>query len=221
LVALRIRLILASAVAAVSLQATASAGVLFDNSTTGNRGITTASSAQIGDEVIAAGTLRTVTALDIGFTSQGVAATADLQAFLYANDGSGGAPGTLLWSSAVMPGVSLDSVNTLIEFSVPSVVVPDTFTFTAAITNESAAVGFVPASGASIGTFVQPWVGGPGSFSTLPSEFEIEGRVIAGTAVPEPSTILLLAMGLAGAVVFKRFRRPATASPGFCVLESR
>jgi hypothetical protein len=219
--AIRIRLILAAVVAAVSFQPTASAGVIFDNSTTGNQGITTTSASQLGDEVTAAGTLRTVTALDIGFTSQGVAATADLQAFIYANDGSGGAPGTLLWSSAVMTGVSLDSFNTLIEFSVPSVVVPDTFTFTAAITNPSPVVGYVPASGASTGTFVQPWVGAPGSFSPLTPPFEIEGRVIAGTAVPEPSTILLLATGLAGAVAFKRFRRPATASPGFCVLESR
>ena len=144
----RIGSILGAVVAGMAFQATAFGGIVFDNSVSNNQGITTASLPQLGDEVTAAGTLRTVTELDIGVTSQGAAATADLQAFLYANDGSGGAPGTLLWQSSVHSGVSLNTVNELISFSVPSIVVPDTFTFTASITNvvSSLSVGFVPAS---------------------------------------------------------------------------
>jgi hypothetical protein len=208
---LRIRSIVAAVLCLASLQATAWADIIFDNTTTGNQGITTTSAAQLGDEVTAApGTSRTVTELDIGFTSQGVSATADLQAFIYANDGAGGAPGTLLWMSAVMTGVNLNSVNTLVAFSVPSVVVPDTFTFTAAITNASQTVGFVPASGATTGTFGQVWVGSPGSFSTLSDDFETEGRVIAmASSVPEPATLVLLSMGLVGALGFSRIRRVA------------
>jgi hypothetical protein len=143
-----------------------------------------------------------------------LSATADLQAFIYANDGTGGAPGTLLWMSAVMTGVNVNSVNTLVAFSVPSVVVPDTFTFTAAITNASQAVGFVPASGATTGTFGQAWVGSSGSFSTLTDDFETEGRVIAmGSSVPEPATLVLLSMGLVGALGFSRIRRVAADNP--------
>jgi PEP-CTERM motif len=211
---LRIRSIVAAVLCLASLQATAWADIIFDNTTTGNQGITTTSAAQLGDEVTAVpGTSRTVTELDIGFTSQGVSATADLQAFIYANDGTGGAPGTLLWMSAVMTGVHLDSVNTLVAFSVPSVVVPDTFTFTSAITNASPTVGYVPASGATTGTFVQPWVGSPGSFSTLTDDFETEGRVIAASSVPEPATLVLLSMGLVGALSFSRIRRVAADKP--------
>ncbi len=212
---LRIPRVLAAILAAVSLQATAMADLIFDNSNSGNHGITTTSSPQLGGEVTAeAGTSRAVTELDLGFTSQGVSATANLQAFLYANDGSGGAPGTLLWQSAVMSGVQIDSVNTLIAFSVPSVVVPDTFTFAAAITNASPLVGFVPASGANTGTFDQAWDGSPGSWQKLSSAFEVESRVIAGIAgsVPEPSTVVLLGIGVAGLVVSKRIRRPAAGS---------
>jgi hypothetical protein len=209
----RIRSIWAAVLAAASFQATALADVIFDNSSGAGTGITTTSFPQLGGEVTAAqGTSRTVTELDLGFTSQGLPATADLQAFLYANDVSGGSPGTLLWQSAVMSGVRINSKNVLIAFAVPSVVVPDTFTFAAAITNSSIAVGYVPASGATTGTFVTPWVGSPGSWSPLSGGFEVEARVNAAS-VPEPSTIVLLGMGLAGFVVFKRFRGFAAASP--------
>jgi hypothetical protein len=208
MMSIRIGSMLGAVVAVIGLHATASAGeVIFDNSVSGNQGITTTSLPQIGDEVTAAGTLRSVTELDIGFTSQGVAATADLQAFLYANDGAGGAPGTLLWQSAVMSGVNLNTFNTLIAFSVPSIVVPDTFTFTASITNDPIIVGFVPSSGASAGTFDQAWVGQAGSFSPLPPSQAIEGRVIASASVPEPSTWAILGTGLAGVLVCSRVRR--------------
>jgi hypothetical protein len=52
-----------------------------------------------------------VTELDIGVSQQGVAGTANLQAFLYANDGAGRAPGTLLWNSATMTNVSLAATS--------------------------------------------------------------------------------------------------------------
>jgi hypothetical protein len=146
----RIRSIWAAVLAAASFQATALADVIFDNSSGAGTGITTTIFPQLGGEVTAApGTSRTVTELDLGFTSQGLPATTDLQAFLYANDGSGGSPGTLLWQSALMSGVNVDSTNVLIAFAVPSVVVPDTFSFAAAITNPSPLVGYVPASGAT------------------------------------------------------------------------
>ena len=196
-------------VAALSCQATASADLIFDNTVGGNQGITTTSAPQIGDEVTAAaGTSRSVTELDIAYTSQGVPVTANLQAFLYANDGPGGAPGTLLWQSSVMTGVTINSTNDLIAFTVPSVVVPDTFTWTSTITNATGVLGYVPGTGATTGTFDAPWVGSPGSFSSLDPVFETQGRVVAG-AVPEPASCSLLLVGLAGAAVRKRFRRTA------------
>ena len=191
--------ILAVVAGAAWFQAAALAGVIFDNSSPGNHGITVTGAPQLGGEVTAAlGTPRVVTELDLGFTTGNVgAATADLQAFLYANDGSGGSPGTLLWQSAVMAGVSINSTNAIIAFIVPSILVPNTFTFTAAITNQAGNFGYVPASGATTGAFVTPWVGSPGSWTSLAPIFEVEGRVIAAS-VPEPATIALLSFGLAG-----------------------
>lgn len=193
------RLAALAAVLTLALAAPASADLIFDNSATGNRGITGAGSLQIGDEVTAAaGTSRVVTELDLGFTSQGAPATANVQAFLYANDGTNGAPGTLLWASAIMTGVNFNTTNALVAFAVPSITVPDTFTFAGVITNGTGFLGFVPATGASVGTFDTVYAGSPGSFSTLASVFEIEGRVITSAAVPEPSSLALC--GIAGVV---------------------
>jgi PEP-CTERM motif len=207
---------------AVALSLAAAGGaragvIIFDNSSGSGGGITTTSSPQLGGEVTdTSGTPRTVTELDLGFTSQGLAATVNLQAFLYANDGSGGSPGTLLWQSVVMSGVNIDSANSLIAFDVPSVVVPGTFTFAAAITNSSPIVGEVPANGATTGTFVQGWDGRPGSWQALPVQFEVEARVIgpaqlAPTPVPEPSSLALLSLGGLALAGCRRWKRRPTA----------
>ena len=205
---LPIRSFFAAALVAVCSCPSASAGSIFDNTGNATGGSTTTSGAQLGDEVTAAGTDRSVTEVEIGFKATGQAATADLQAFLYANDGSGGAPGTLLWSSAIMTGVSLSTQGNLIAFAVPNIVVPDTFTLTASITNPSSTVGWVPSSAATTGTWIQTWVGAPGAFGALTDPaFQVESRVIAGAAVPEPGSIALCAIGLGCVLLRWRFSR--------------
>ncbi len=102
-------------------------------------------------------------------------------------------------------GVSINSSNVLVAFNVPSILVPDTFTFTTAITHPSSTVGFVPANGTTTGTWDQTWFGSPGTFGALTNPaFQVEGRVIATDtqAVPLPSSlaggsaVLLLLAGM-------------------------
>ncbi len=192
----------------------ARAALIFDNTSTATVGsITTVPTGYfLGDEVIGApGTSRTVTELDFGFTSQGFAATASFQVFLYANDGTNGAPGTLLYQSGTIT-TTLKTSNQLIAFAIPSVVVPDTFTFAAQISQVGGSIiGFVPASAATTGTFVQAYSGSgtPGTTQAQGSP-GIEGRVITSSAaVPEPSALILTGLGLAGAGFIGRKRARA------------
>lgn len=125
-----------AAIAAVILAAAqaATADVIYDNTTTGT-GSRSFTQLQIGDEVDAAGSARLVTELHIGITMQGQAGSADLQARLYANDGRGGSPGSLLWEGPILDNVSLTGGDDLIRFDVPRVEVPGAFTWTVQISD--------------------------------------------------------------------------------------
>jgi hypothetical protein len=145
--------------------------------------------------------------MDLGVNSQNVPATlSTLQAFLYANDGAGGAPGTLLWQSAVKQNLALTGGNDLIAFVVPSVTVPNTFTWALQTGNATPVAAGLPTFGApTVGAYVSGWFGGPGSWTPLPGSNNIYlARITtATTAVPEPSTYALAgvmgAVGLIGA----------------------
>ena len=185
----------------------ADAGVIFDNTTTptGSRSFT---GLQIGDEVNAAGSDRSVSLLEIGVTQQGMAGTADLQAFLYANDGAGGQPGTMLWQSALLNNVPLTGGNDLIPFPVPLVLVPNTFTWTVRISDTTPiAVGVPHFHPPTVGSSPDyAWFGGPGSWTKLTgaNPTNLMARV---TAVPEPASAAVVVTPLFAAALARRSRR--------------
>jgi hypothetical protein len=192
-----------------AVHAPASATLIYDN-TTSFLGPISFTALQIGDEVQVSGSALNVTELDIGVNQQGVAGTANLQAFLYANDGAGGIPGSVLWNSSVMTNVALDGGNDLIAFSVPSVAVPDTFTWAIQISNtQPIAAGLPSFDPPTVGLALRGWFGGPGSWTPLDGEgvdAHFMARISAGTVpAPEPSTLvsgtlaLLIGCGWLGA----------------------
>jgi hypothetical protein len=174
---------------------TASAGTtIYDNTGPwlGGEGFT---ALEQGDEVHAGGLDRLVTKLTIGVTRQNQPGTASFQAHLYANDGTNGQPGTMLWQSAVLGGVQLSGGVQLIAFDVPQVLVPNAFTWTIQVLQNSAgnAVGLVNAGPPSIGTSPSyNWFGGTGSWTKL----EYSDWMARVDAVPEPSALALISMGL-------------------------
>jgi hypothetical protein len=173
-------------------QASAAAGVIFDNTTT-PLGSISFTALPIGNEVSVSGAALSVTDLEIGVNQQGVAGTANLQAFLYANDGLGGEPGTLLWNSSLMTNVALTGGNDLIAFAVPGVVVPSTFTWAIQISDtQPIAAGLPGFDPPTVGGIVRGWFGGPGSWTNLDGD-GVDAHYMAritASAVPEPSAIV-------------------------------
>jgi len=171
------------------------AALIFNN-TTFPVGTTTFTALQIGDEVQVSGSALNVTDLEIGVSEQGIAGTADLQAFLYANDGAGGAPGTLLWQSAVMINVALTGGNDLVAFAVPSIAVPNTFTWAIQISNsQPLAAGLPSFDPPSVGSILHGWFGGPGGWGNLDSS-GTDAHFMARISVPEPPTLLNVGVAL-------------------------
>jgi hypothetical protein len=179
--------------------AQASAELIFDN-TTRFLGPINFTALPIGDEVQVSGTGSKVTDLQIGVNQQKIAGTANLQAFLYANDGAGGIPGSLLWQSALMTNVALTGGNDLIDFAVPSIAVPTTFTWAIQISNTQPVAAGVPSfNPPSVGSVLHGWFGGPGKWTNLDGErvdAHFMARIQATTAIPEPSTFVAVCLTL-------------------------
>jgi hypothetical protein len=161
---------------------------------------------QQGDEVYAIGNARTVTQLQIGLSMQGFSGTSDFVLRLYANDGTAGAPGSLLWQSGLFNNVPLSGSVQLVSFDVPNVTVPDVFTWTIQISDSNpVAVGLVGANPPSIGSSpAKTWFGGPGDWGQISNPQDIMVRVVA---VPEPGISVLLCLCLGVLMLKHQFRQ--------------
>ncbi len=115
----------------------------------------------------------------------------------------------MLWDSGLLPSLSLSGPPQNLPFSVPSVLVPDTFTWVTRISNSQgavpAAVAMTEASGTTVGSFDTDWFGGPGQWTK--DSAQNEARIYA-VSVPEPSTLAVCAIAAAsGLAVTSRRRR--------------
>jgi hypothetical protein len=176
----------------------------------------TSPTAEGGDEVNLAGTDRAVTNIDILFYSLWDPGTADVTVNFYKNDGVGGAPGTSLWSSGTFSGMSHVQGLQTYSFAVPSVVVPNTFTWTVALANRAGSTGDIgpaladpPAVGSSANYFwYRNGSGGWNSTGWGGSPVANFGARITAAPVPEPASLSVLGLGAIAAI---RRRRRATA----------
>ncbi len=187
--------------------------IVFDNTQNSNGGLGF-TALPYGAEVTLAGTNRVVNEIDLGVSRQGSPGTADFEVSFYANNGVGGQPGTLLWDSGLYENLPLSGPPQTLSFSVPSVVVPNTFTWVAQISNsrgsQQLAVGMVEATGTTIGGFDTDWFGGPGEWTK--DQAQNEARIYA---VPEPSTLAILTAGAIALIGYgiRRRRVAKTAKP--------
>ena len=204
----------------IGLSATGRADTIVFNNTTHASGPLTFTALQIGNEIEIAGGAQRISRLEIGVNQQGVSGTANLEAFLYANNGAAGAPGDLLWHSSIMNNVPLTGGNDLIPFDVPAIQVPAQFTWAIQISGATPIAAGVPSfDPPDLGVIDQGWFGAPGSWVSLASlgnTGHFMARVTAATAtVPEtgsltiPAAFVFLAICIVGRNARSRARSPA------------
>lgn len=161
---------------------------------------------EIGNEVTVASGNQYVTSLGIEIYSQGgifpagTPGYADFRAQLYANDGTSGQPGSLLWQSTVQT-INYPGGLSLLTFNVPDVFVPDTFTWTLQYSNTSATPPGVPTAAApTVGVSDSGWFRAPSSAWTQLS-YTYMAQI---QAVPEPGTGALMSVA---ALIFWFWRK--------------
>lgn len=139
--------------------------------------------------------------------SQDSVVAADVEFAIFQNDGPGGAPGTLIWTSG-LTAVEVFSDQFVLDVAVPNVQVPDAITITSWIPEaEQVALGRFHSGAPSIGTFQTAWLESePGVW--VPG-FDFAVRVFA-TEISEPSALYLLVAAL---ILCTLCRFPRTVAP--------
>ncbi len=181
--------------------------IIYDNTNTAPTGDSSMTALEQGDEVrLEPDAPRSIVLLEIGLNQQGTAGTTDLLARLYANNGPGGEPGTLLWESDLFRDISLTGGIDLISIDVQNVTVHDIFTWTIQVSNSNPVGVGLPAFGEpTVGTSPgYVWFGGPGQWTRLynsnPGPYNYLARISAATPVPSPMPLL----GVAAAFGYSR-----------------
>src|ERR1035437_4215508 len=170
----------------------ARAGIVFDDLTGASTPFFGPGCCQIGDEITLSGTARNISLLNLGVSSQGIDIIAGIEMGIYANDGPGGSPGSLLWQSGPLTGLLIPANATEISVQVPDVTVPDVITVTSQILSGTpVALGRLVPALPTTGSFDTAWlestpgVWGPGFAFAVQVE-----------AVPEPASNVLIVTGL-------------------------
>ena len=163
--------------------------VVFDNATGASGGIFGPGCCHVGNEVTLGGNARRVVLLSWLVDSQDTEVTTGIEVRIYANDGPGGAPDTLLWESGLLTGIHVAATDSFLDIAVPGITVPDTVTVTSRILDSTpVALGRRNGGPPSVGSINASWVeSAPGQWH---QDFRAWGMRIA--AVPETPTIALM-----------------------------
>jgi hypothetical protein len=181
--------------------------VVFDNTMNPSGAVFGPGCCQVGNEIALAGNARKIVLLSWLVDSQNEDIVGGIETQIHANDGPGGAPGTLLWDSGPLTEIHLSATDTFLDVAVPAIFVPNLITVTSKILDSTpVALGRVDGGSPSIGGIVTSWVeGSPGVWQQQFGPWGL--RVLA---VPEPSTISLLISAGVLLVGFSLSQRPRT-----------
>jgi hypothetical protein len=209
---LRLTLLLATLLFGTS----AFGAIVYNNITTdtGDTLIYTANGfTQIGDQIALAGTQRLATLAEVQFFNDGTnSGTFDATLRLF-NVGS--PVGSQIGPNFVMTGIAVGAGSTVnVDFTLPSLLVPSSLIFTAAVANASSGVDILgldmfepPTIGSSDNTFAIANNGGSFIKTSTPNEnvyFQLQAINGTVTTTPEPATFALLSISLLGLLTLSR-----------------
>jgi hypothetical protein len=153
-----------------------------------------------GNEIGLAGQARRVVLLSVPVSSQGQDVLSSFDTRIYANNGAGGSPGTLLWDSGLLLYHVLP-IDRLIDIAVPGVVVPDVITVVSRIeTSTPVALGRWEPGPPAVGVFERAWL--LNEAGEWHPGFAHAMRLVA--SVPEPASVFLVAAALLAMVGARR-----------------
>ena len=144
---------------------------------------------QVGNKITLGGTLRQISQISWLIDPQHTDLLGKVETHIYANDGGGGAPGTLLWSSGLLTDIPVSANQKILPISVPNILVPDVITVTSQFLDATpVALGRVYGGSPTVGNLSSSWVeSSPGIWG---QQFGPWGMEVL--AVPEPSVFSLM-----------------------------
>jgi hypothetical protein len=178
-----------SSIGASSDHATA-AQVVFDNTASPSVTSFGPGCCQVGNEITLGGNAREISELSWQVSSQRMDVVAEFETRIYANNGVGGSPGSLLWSSGPISGIHVSASDTFLDIAVPNISVPPIVTITSIVLNSTpVALGRVRGGSPSVGSVTTAWYEtSPDVWQQAPNFGPWGLRVLA---VPEPSGVSL------------------------------
>lgn len=185
-----IRLLLAWSIIVLGAESSRAAPgeVVFDNTINTSGAVFGPGCCQVGNEITLAGNAREIIELSWMVYSQNLDIVGGIETQIYSNNGPGGSPGTLLWQSGPLTGISISAADTFIDIAVPNIPVPETITVTSRILDSTpVALGRVYGGSPIEGSVNTSWIEqAPGVWDQAFGPWGL--RVVA---IPEPSAFSL------------------------------
>jgi len=164
---------------------------------------------KLGDEVTLSTVNAQLTSVQFGVSMQNIRGTVDLRMRVYDVDPISGKPSNVLWDSDWKSGAMISGLYTMVDFEVlPNVLIPSQIAVTLEQRNATAMAGAVNSDGVTLGTCDAGVLGSTSGWSKYTDSSPLLMQINVASPAPEPASITLLGLGVAGLLSRRAKRRP-------------